>query len=340
MPAPASIGLLVMAYGTPRGPEEILPYYTHIRHGHPPTPEQLAELVGRYDAIGGRSPLMEITEAQAAAVSAALEERHPGTKFPVYLGMKHAPPYIPDAVGHMAGDAIGQAVGLVLAPLYSHGSTDEYAAEANRARAIAGGHPADLTFLGAWHDLPRFRDFLKTQVETALQGFPAQLRADVEVVFTAHSLPIRFVEAGDPYAVELREIADDVAQALALKNYRIGWQSAGRTQDRWLGPDILDVLRTDSERGVKGFLVCPVGFVSDHLEVLYDLDIEATALSRELGVTFARTASPNTQEPFIQCLADAVDRGLAGKGVLHLPTTSSLSASHPAAQTASSSRRP
>lgn len=316
MPAEKRIGLLTMAYGTPKGPDDILPYYTHIRHGHAPSPEQLSELTGRYAAIGGRSPLWEITQAQAQAASEALGRRHPDLSFPVYLGMKHASPFIGDAVRRMAEDGIEQAVGLVLAPLYSQGSTDEYARDAERAREETGGAPRDLRFLGAWHDLPRFRAFLRDQVRETLERFPAGLRDEVEVVFTAHSLPIRLVEAGDPYAVELREVADDVAGSLGLKHYRIGWQSAGRTQERWLGPDILDILRTDADAGVKGFLVCPVGFVSDHLEVLYDLDVEATALSRELGVHFARTPSPNALAPFIEVLADAVDRGLQGDGLI------------------------
>ena len=312
------IGLLAMAYGTPSRPEEILPYYTDIRHGHAPSPAELAGLTHRYEAIGGRSPLTEITEAQVAALSAVLESRHPGTRFPAYPGMKHASPSIPEAIARMVGDGIERAVGLVLAPLYSQGSTDEYARLVKDAREKAGGSPQGLTIVGAWHDVPRFRRFVERQVQRALDSFPDSVRPDVEVVFTAHSLPVRLAEMGDPYAVELRDVAEETAESLGLTRYRIGWQSAGRTQDRWLGPDILDILRSDAERGVKGFLVVPVGFCSDHLEILYDLDVEAAELSRKLGVAFARTPSPNVHPDFIEALADAVDRGLRGEGLLRL----------------------
>ncbi len=301
------LGLIVMAYGTPRTPAEIEPYYTHIRRGRPPTPELLADLTRRYEAIGGISPLAERTEGQRSALAAALERRMPG-RWRVVLGQKHAAPFIEDAVADLADAGVTDAVGLVLAPHFSGFSVGEYqrrAAEAGESRGIA------VRGIDHWHLEPTYLAFLADAVREA----GATLPPDHKVLFTAHSLPER-VLADDPYPDELRESAAAVAEAVGLApwpDWALGWQSAGRTPEPWRGPDILDVLRDLGATGrTNGVLVCAQGFTSDHLEVLYDLDIEAAAVAAEVGLAFARTRSLNDDPAVMAALADRVVERITG----------------------------
>jgi protoporphyrin/coproporphyrin ferrochelatase len=297
-------GLVVMAYGTPASPDEIEPYYTHIRRGRPPSAEQLAELTGRYKAIGGVSPLAERTRAQVAAVATELDRAEPG-RWRVELGNKHASPFLEDAVATLADrDAPGgrpdRIVGLVLAPHYSRTSVGEYH---RRAAAIASEHGVPYSPVESWHQLPAWVDAQVARVREALKPMPAATK----VLFTAHSLPERALE-GDPYPDELRASAAAIAGRVGLgrwDGWTLAWQSAGRTDDPWRGPDVTQVIRDLGATGrAEGVVVCPQGFVSDHLEVLYDLDIEARAVAGEAGLAFARTASIN-DDP-------AVMAGLAG----------------------------
>ena len=296
-------GLVVMAYGTPRSPDDVESYYTDIRRGRPPTPEQLADLQRRYDAIGGISPLAERTEAQRAALAAALEVRAPG-EFEVVLGQKHAAPFVEDAVRSLADRGIDRAVGLVLAPHYSAFSVGQYHARAAAAGAEAG---VEMLPIDSWHLEPAYLDFLTD----ALSEIRATLPAGHKVLFTAHSLPER-VLVDDPYPEQLRESAAAVAERVGMLPWperAIAWQSAGRTPEPWRGPDILAVIRdlADTGRGV-GVAVCAQGFTSDHLEVLYDLDIEARRLADDLGLAFARTRSLNDDPTVMAALAERVLR--------------------------------
>ena len=295
-------GLVVMAYGTPASPDDVEAYYTHIRRGRPPSPDQLAELTGRYQAIGGVSPLAERTRAQADAIAAALDAAEPG-RWRVALGNKHAPPFIEDAVVMLAGNG-GRAappdrlVGLVLAPHFSRGSVGEYHA---RARTAATAQGKDYVPVESWWSLPAWVEAQATRVRTALAGLPDR----TTVLFTAHSLPER-VLAGDPYVDELQSSATAVASAAGLPDgtWSLAWQSAGRTPEPWRGPDVADVIRDlGASRRVDGVLVCPQGFVSDHLEVLYDLDVDARRVATEAGLAFARTASLNDEAPVMAALA-------------------------------------
>jgi ferrochelatase len=291
-----------MAYGTPAAAADLEPYYTHIRHGRPPSPERLAELRERYEAIGGRSPLLEITAAQAAGLRETL--RAAGHDVDVAVGMKHAPPFIEDAAGELVAAGVGRVVGLVLAPHYSSMSVGEYA---ERVAAALGDGPGAPSFamVRSWATAPGYVEWLAQGVDAALaQLGPAASGA--EVVFTAHSLPERILAAGDPYPDELRATAEAVARACGLARWSVAWQSAGRTADPWLGPDILEVLPRIAAAGASGVVVCPAGFVADHLEVLYDLDIEAARAARELGLPFARTASPNADPGLAATLAAVV----------------------------------
>jgi ferrochelatase len=292
-----TVGVVLMAYGTPRAPEEIEAYYTDIRRGRPPTPEQLADLTRRYAAIGGTSPLAAVTEDQRAGLQAALDERAAG-RFVVTLGLKHAAPRIEDGVACLADAGVERVVGLVLAPHYSALSIGEYLGRAGAAAAVAG-----LPFAGveSWATEPAYVRFLAHAVQRGLEGLPA----GSPVVFTAHSLPERIVASGDPYPRELAATARAVAHRLPLRDWSLGWQSAGRTPEPWLGPDILAIV--DELAGeAPGLLVCPCGFVADHLEVLYDLDIEAAGRAAAAGVAFARTASMNADPTVLAALAARV----------------------------------
>jgi protoporphyrin/coproporphyrin ferrochelatase len=292
-----SIGVLTMAYGTPRDRDDVEAYYTDIRRGRPPAPEALADLVRRYDAIGGTFPLRELTDRQVAAVRAELDRKQPG-EFVVALGTKHSQPSIADAVAELAGRGVQRIVGLVLAPHYSAMSVGAYA---DAARAAATRHGIHVDVVKEWHLLPAYVDFLAKAVRDAL----AQLPADSEAVFTAHSLPRRILDTGDPYPMQLRETAQAIADAAGLTHWSVGWQSAGRTAEPWLGPDVLDIIRDRADQSA-GLVVSACGFVSDHLEVAYDLDIEATALARSVGLPFARTASVNDDPAVMTALADLV----------------------------------
>lgn len=294
-------GVLVLAYGTPRDLDDVERYYTHIRGGRRPSPEYLEELRGRYAAIGGRSPLHEITEAQVRGIGEALERANPG-RYRMYLGMKHAEPFIEDAVRQMRRDGIEAATGIVLAPHYSRLSVGTYF---DRARKAADDGPR-LDLIEHWHDHPGFIEFAAGQVRKALQKFPEQGREGVRVLFSAHSLPERILREGDPYQDQLHETGDRVAARLGLRHWLYGWQSAGRTDEAWLGPDIRERIKDLRREGVAHILLCPIGFVSDHLEVLYDVDIEAQALARDLDVHLVRTESPNADPAFTGVLADVV----------------------------------
>ena len=299
---PDRTGILVMAYGTPRGLDDVEAYYTDIRHGRPPSPELLDELRGRYEAIGGRSPLLELTLAQAQGVSQRVGA-------PAYVGQKHAPPSIADAVEEMKNDGIERAVGLVLAPHYSTMSIGDYARRAHKA-AEETRWAGKLEMIESWHLEPGYIDFLAREVDKALESLPTETSGRTVVLFTAHSLPERILQAGDPYPGQLEETGRAVAEKASLERWEIGWQSAGRTDVPWLGPDLLEILERLATEEVSGVVVCPCGFVADHLEVLYDIDVEAQKVAHDLDLALVRTASPNTDEQFLDTLATVVRSAL------------------------------
>jgi ferrochelatase len=292
--------VVLMAYGTPRTRDEIEPYYTDIRRGRPPTPEQLADLISRYDAIGGISPLAERTEAQRSALAAALDARVPG-QFEVLLGTKHATPSIEDAVHDAVARGAERIVALVLAPHHSQLSVGEYLA---RVRAAAG--PLEVIGIESWATEPAFVDFLGREVAARLTGLPEHTK----VLFTAHSLPERILALGDRYPDEVRATATAVAARAGLPgwtSWAVAWQSAGRTPEPWIGPDVLTVIEDLAvSENASGILVCACGFVADHLEVLYDLDIEARARAESLGLAFDRTACVNDDPAVMGALAERV----------------------------------
>ena len=296
------VAVVLMAYGTPRSPAEILPYYVDIRRGRPPTDEQLADLTRRYEAIGGVSPLAELTEAQQRALQGALDALAPG-RYEVVLGLKHADPKVEAAAELVAGRGFRHAVGVVLAPHYSAFSIGQYL---GRLRDAAEPLGVAVSGVESWATEPAFVEFLATDLGRRLAAMPGRTR----VLFTAHSLPERILATGDPYPDELRATAEAVAGRLGLHEgtgWQIAWQSAGRTPEPWLGPDILDVIDAlGDDPGVDGVVVSAVGFVADHLEVLYDLDIEAAHRAARRGLAFDRTACVNDDASVIAALAARV----------------------------------
>jgi ferrochelatase len=281
--------VVLMAYGSPSSPEDIPAYFADIRGGRPVSEDAVAELRERYRRIGGRSPLDEVTEAQRAA----LEEK---LGLPVFVGMKHWRPRIGEAVDAALAGGAESLVGLVLAPHYSRLSIAGYR---ERLEAALQGR-ADLIFVESWHDNEPFLDVLASRV----RGF------DGHVVFTAHSLPERIVRDGDPYRDQLLETSRLVAERAGLADWSFAFQSASATGEPWLGPDILEELDRLAANGARRVLVCPVGFVSDHLEILWDLDVEARQRAGELGLELDRIQSLNDDPAFVDALAGVVQKAL------------------------------
>ena len=280
---------MLMAYGSPSRTEDIRPYLEDIREGRPVSDEAVEELTERYRRIGGRSPLDEVTERQRAAL-----ERETG--LPVFLGMKHWRPRIAEAADCAVGSGATRVLGLVLAPHYSRLSIAGY-----RERLEAGlAGRAELVFVESWHDHEPFLDVLADRVRGT----------DAHVVFSAHSLPERILAMGDPYRDELLQTAALVAERAGLDRWSFAFQSESATGEPWLGPDILDHLEELHRQGVENVLVAPVGFVSDHLEILWDLDVEAREKAAELGLRLDRIASLNDDPAFIRALALLVEQAL------------------------------
>ena len=299
------IAVLAMAYGTAAGPADIERYYTDIRGGRPPSPELLEELKARYEAIGNRFPLLEITRRQATALEEELERREPG-RFKVYLGMKHSPPFIAEGVARLRADGLRRGVGLVLAPHYSRLSVGTYIGRVEDALREQGEPLPAFTFVKSWYDNPEFIDVLSSRVADAVARLGPDERDGCAVVFTAHSLPARIVSEGDPYPAQLQETADLVAKNLGLTSYLTAWQSAGRTPEPWLGPDLGATVLDLARKGHPAVVVCACGFVADHLEILYDLDIEAQREAGAAGITLVRTRSMNDDPAFIRALTTVV----------------------------------
>jgi ferrochelatase len=274
-----------MAYGSPATEADIAAYFTHIRGGRPPSAEALEELTGRYRAIGGASPLTEITRAQAAALSAR-------SGVPAFVGMKHAAPFIAVGAAEAKRAGIGRLVGLPLAPHYARMSLGGY------ERALREAWDGDLVFIQGFHDHPAFIAAVRRLLVEALE----QTRPE-RIFFTAHSLPARILDEGDPYRDQLLESCRLVANGMDLPDWEFAFQSSSDTGEPWLGPDLLEAVERSGGRDV---LVCPIGFVADHLEILYDLDVEAQEFARKKGIRIRRTRSFNASPDFIDALAEIV----------------------------------
>jgi len=298
-------GVLLMAHGVARDLDDIPRYYAHIRGGRPLDPRVQAELEERYRRIGGHSPLLEITSALAGQVEEQLASRHGAGRYRVYVGYRHCPPYIADAVAAMADDGVVRATAIVLAPHYSDMSVGAYVRAGEDA--IRGlSRPMELRYVSSWHLEPSLIALLADRVR---EGLDRLAEPETTVLFTAHSLPESILAHGDPYPEQVRATGEAVAATLGLRRYGFAWQSAGRTREPWLGPDVLQRIRELAHAGEPAVLVCPVGFVSDHLEVLYDLDVEARDVAAQAGIKWGRTRSLNDDVRFAAVIADVVEHG-------------------------------
>jgi len=299
------IGVLLMAYGSPDSLDDVEAYYAHILGGRKPVPGQVEGLKERYRRIGGRSPLLEITKQQAQALEERLNSDPHAGRFRVYVGMKHWRPFIEEALAKVVRDRIRRVVALALAPHYSRLSIGEYIQAAQSAQEKLGAH-FEITFIESWHDHPLFLGAVAEKVTEALKQFPDSIRGQVPIIFTAHSLPERILQENDPYPRQLKETCEALADMCHLKRWHLAYQSAGHTPESWLGPDVNDTLIKLFEERHRHMLVCPVGFVADHLEVLYDIDTECQELAKSKGIELKRTESLNASPTFIQALVSII----------------------------------
>lgn len=305
MTPPTAIGVLLMAHGTPSGPDQVEAFYTHIRRGRPPTAAELDELQMRYAAIGGVSPLTERTKAQARCLNAALDARSndgDGLSYVVALGNKHTEPMIEDAVEQLVAAGVERIVGLVLAPHFSRRSVGEYH---ERAVTAAAGRLA-LETIASWHDEPELIALLARRVAEVTPP-------DALLIVTAHSLPLPALADDDPYVAEVTHTAALLAAAVNAAHHRVAWQSGGRGGVAWLEPDVRDVIAEEADRGETAVVVCAAGFTAEHLEVAYDLDIEAAAIAEKHKIAFARTRSLDDDPAFCALLADLVVRAVTNE---------------------------
>ena len=293
------IGVLVMAYGGPDNLDEVEPYLMDVRGYRATAPEIVHEVRERYREIGGRSPILERTRAQAAALQFALNKQ--GTDFKAFVGMRHWHPFIQDTLAEMRAQGIERMVGLVMAPHYSRMSIQAYfnkIEEANSGMQIAKIHD--------WHLLPEYLDALAYRVRAALERFPEPVRANVPVIFTAHSLPERILEWGDPYPLQLLATTDALMERLGPRPHEFAYQSAAISTEPWLSPDASEIIERYAAGGKRHMLICPIGFVCEHVEILYDIDIVYQKLARELGVQLERIVMLNDDPEMVRGLAGLV----------------------------------
>jgi protoporphyrin/coproporphyrin ferrochelatase len=296
------IGVLLMAYGGPGSLDEIPGYLADIRHGRPTPTAVVEEITENYGAIGGRSPLLEVSRRQVDALAEEL-----GEGYRCYLGMRHWAPWIEEVVGDMVGDGVTNAVGLVLAPHFSALSVARYQQKVEDGLELYRGRIA-FEHVASYHDDPGLVEAFAARVEEGLARWPEDEHERVHVVFSAHSLPERVLAAGDPYGEQCLETARLVAERAGLPEDRWSWayQSAGRTPEPWAGPDVNEHLHALAAQGVRHVVSVPVGFVSDHVEILFDLDRRAAATARELGIRFERPPALNDDPVFVAVLARLV----------------------------------
>ncbi len=297
------IGVLIMAYGGPNSLEEIPGYLADIRAGRPTTPAVLEEITNNYRQIGGKSPLMEFTQQQVAAVEAQLDP----AKFKCYLGMRHWAPWIEEVVGQMVDDGITHAISLVLAPHYSKMSIAKYQDKIAEGLAMVHGN-IEFAHINSYHTAPPYIEALTNRVQEGIARWPVAERDDVHVIFSAHSLPVRIIKMGDPYDTQLRETAALVAAQAGLSDEQWSWsyQSAGRSPEPWLGPQLEEYIPELAEKGIKKIVSIPIGFVSDHVEILFDIDIEAQKAARAHDIRLERPPALNTDPLFIETLVNEI----------------------------------
>lgn len=308
--AEKTIGVLLMAYGAASSLDEIEPYLKDIRGGRPTSPELVEEVKERYRLMGGRSPLLEITNQQAQALEEALNKGN-GRRFRVYVGMRHWHPYIKETVDVIKKDGIRRLVGLCLTPYYSKMSVGAYFKKLEEAQEELGAK-FKISRVESWNDHPLLIQAIAEKVEQSLSKFPETVRKKTPILFTAHSLPARIVEEKDPYPQELLETVEAVVKKVGHGLYGFAYQSQGRTPEPWLGPEAGAVIDELYNAGHRYLLMAPIGFISDHMETLYDVDILYRRQATAKGMRFERVESLNASSLFISAMADVVLNNLPG----------------------------
>ncbi len=306
-PAVPAIGVLLMAYGGPDSLEDLPGYLADIRKGRPTPALVLEEIAHHYRRVGGRSPLLEISKRQMLAVSELLNSPGAPARFQCYLGMRHWAPWIEETVRDMLYDGITQAVSLALTPHYSRMSIARYQEKIAEGLEMYRGR-IEFRHVESYHTAPGFIQAISNRVAEGLSRWPRSERSDVHVVFTAHSLPARILEQGDPYDRQVHESGALAARCAGLPAdaWSFAYQSAGRTREPWLGPSIIEHLEGLKERGVCNVVAVSVGFISEHVEVLYDLDVQARERAAQLGIRFERPPTLNDDPLFMQSLTGVI----------------------------------
>jgi len=303
MPHPYQ-AILLIAFGGPTCPDEIRPFLTRITQGLPIPPQRLEEVAHHYEAVGGKSPLNEITLRQARALEELLNRQD--RKIPVYVGMRNATPYFSETLKRMLDNGVKRALGFILSSHRTEASWERYQKNIADARADLGAGAPEVDYCGGWHDHPLFIQSWVELLQAAMTNIDLASRPTTPLIFTAHSLPTAMA-ARSHYVEQLQTSAHLIAEQLGQRNYSLAYQSrSGRPSDPWLEPDIGDTIRTLAAKGQKEVVVAPIGFVCDHVEVLYDLDIEAKKIADGLGVNMIRAGCPNDHPTFVRMMADVI----------------------------------
>ena len=297
--------VLLLAFGGPTSPEDIRPFLARVLRGHPVQPERIEEVVRHYEAVGGRSPLGDITFRQARALEEMLKQR--GLPLPVYVGLRHARPFIRETLDQMTGDGVRRALGFILSSHQTEASWQRYQENVAEARLELGDCAPEIDYCAGWHSQPLFIQAWTEQIRAELEKIAPAKRANTPLVFTAHSVPAPMA-ARSPYREQLQESCSLVTERLQHRRWSLAYQSrSGNPKDPWLEPDIGEALQRLAKEGAGEVVVAPIGFVADHVEVLYDLDIEARLIAEKLGIKFLRANAPNDHPAFIRLMAAVIE---------------------------------
>ncbi|HXH05796.1 MAG TPA: ferrochelatase [Vicinamibacterales bacterium] len=301
--------VLLIAFGGPGGPADVRPFLARVLRGRAVPADRVEEVARHYEHFGGKSPLTEVTQRQAVGLGQRLRAR--GCALPVYVGMRNWHPLLPDTLQAMADAGVRRAIGVILAPHRSYSSCLQYRENVRDARRElrASGRPdIDIVYVGDWHDHPDFIAAHADRVGRAAERLPRHLRPQARLIFSAHSLPRR-AAASYPYQQQIESSARLVAARAGFEDWAVVYQSrSGRPEEAWLEPDVCDYLRAARAEGLEAAVLCPIGFVSDNIEILYDLDVEAAAVARAIGLELVRAEPPNDDPRFLDMLADVVRR--------------------------------
>ncbi|HEY2990700.1 MAG TPA: ferrochelatase [Candidatus Binatia bacterium] len=303
--------VLLLSFGGPTSPEQIRPFLARVLAGHPVPPARIAEVVRHYEAVGGRSPLKDITFLQAHALDEILKQL--GLPLPIYVGMRHSPPFIPEALDQMTGDGVKRALAFILSPHQTEASWERYQQSVADARNEIGDRSPHIDYCPGWHNHPLYIQVWEELIEDEMEKLAAAERDRTSLIFTAHSVPTSMA-ASSPYCAQLQESCSLVAARLNHPRWSIAYQSrSGNPREPWLEPDISEALHNLAGEKAAPVVVAPIGFVAEHVEVLYDLDIAAKQIAAGLGLKFFRAGAPNDHPTFIRMVADVIEAALSGK---------------------------